>query len=73
MDREKQEIAGALPYLFPLTKGNMRRKRRKTLEKEIGSLDLEIGSPDFAREGFMKPPKYDILLRKTNLKKRGMN
>ena len=73
MDREKQEIAGTLPYLFPLTKGNMRRKRRKTLEKEIGSPDLEIGNPDFAREGFMKPQKYDILLRKTNLKKRGMN
>ena len=47
MDREKQEIAGALPYLFPLTKGSMRRKRRKTLEKEIGSLDLEIKSADF--------------------------
>ena len=47
MDRKKQEIAGALPYLFPLTKGNMRRKRRKTLEREIGSPDLEIGSPDF--------------------------
>ena len=45
MDREKQEIAGALPYLFPLTKESMRRKRRKTLEREIGSRDLEIRVP----------------------------
>ena len=42
-DIEKQEIAGALPYLFPLTKGNMRRKRRKTLEREIASPDFICG------------------------------
>ena len=51
---EKQEIAGAIPYLFPLTKGSMRRKRRDSMrvEEEIGSPDFEIKTPDFIRAVF---------------------